>query len=1147
MGAERQHKERSSRNGRNANSASGKVSIGNLVDEGLLVPGNVVVCNSWPFSAVITAEGTFDARWTPIPSTFVDNVGHEFMKAHFETPSAWATAVCRVMRAQARAQKQDREEKRAKGGSTGGSGESRVAVNGWTACRVQICKGDSNWELAQRLDSDQANREDKVIELSLDVLRRELTLRASRRTRTPASIRRMGGPKKRKSLDSSRNDFSYEMALDSRNNSGSDHNHLDDDDDDDEYDRSLAPTASEFHSNAELQEITGAVDGLAKRVESDLALGCVKQRRAAAAAADAISAASSAGLGSQTLAAPVTDYALERKRMHSSRKRKSIPDMLRHAKQSRVPTGDNSDSNEVGVEQLDAATRKQLAYFHERAEALKQTHMELKALRYQRKQQLKRRIANALDVWLHQRNALRMQQNNRLFLAANRKQSQQLQPASPVPSLATSPCSAVLAAGDASAFPLAMSLEPAANNWTLDIVGVRVPCQQLQKGMPQLCTACGSAGSSKLFACHGCGDRYHDFCISTLSSQSFLSPKLLCPACRVCAQCFMAGGSEITEDLLQCDQCGVCVHARCSAQQSVHRDGLAGIVRESGGRWKCDNCICCLECGFVMADAANGESPKTSDWQQRVCWMHDFSICGQCAQQIDRGKVCPECIATYANCRVGNSSMVCCDICQFWVHADCDPALTPSVYDALITLEDEAYVCPRCCATSHGNGMLESSQENSDTEDDPGAIVWLPRCLRSLQDSQTAEDGNDSSQATALPDIVTSSPLSLASSSTTAATALMLPPVELAKSEPETTEEAANMLLSLTQSDVRFGHDRFEPGALEQRFCSPKLLLCTGDTDDWRCCVLCGLHGDGTQAQPALGRLVPLKSSTASTEDVGQWVHVECLAWAWGPRPVVHRELSCGLPYTWTQFEGVLLDSSTGGGDDGNAELPPVCTLCGRANASFHCCAPVPCFDTAFHLPCLLLAGSPSPHLVPDCEQYSAAWRRALCASHAPMFSNMMPGDATVGSKSYTHTRVQTRLDITGLDAAGRSQPMCVVGGGLVVLDWGETTSCVRPACGLRCVRIFALGDQTYSMGISAVQDKQELAALLWCGWIQQGVPQDLTAEPVHSATAHSLAELMELLFGQQHVALNSALANVLVKRSIADPLCFLNLSRLIL
>ncbi|KAJ2850517.1 Structural maintenance of chromosomes protein 5 [Coemansia brasiliensis] len=1159
MGAERQHKERNNRNGRNAHSTSGKVSIGNLVDEGLLVPGNIVVCNNWPFSAVITAEGTFDARWTPIPSSFVDNVGHEFMKAHFETPSAWATAVCRVMRAQTRAQKQDREEKRVKGGGGGGSGESRVAVNGWTACRVQICKGDGNWELAQRLDSDNGGtKDDKVIEVSLDMLRRELTLRASRRTRTTGSIRRMGGgPKKRKSLDTA-----YEMALDSRNDSGSDHNNNIDDDDEDEYDRSLAPAAVVYHSNAELQEITGAVDGLAKRVESDLALGCVKQRRAAAAAADAISAASSAGLGSQALAAyqpsSVANYALDRKRMYSSRKRKSIPDMSRHAKQSRVPTGDNSDnSNEANAEQLDAATRQQLAYFHERAETLKQTHMELKALRYQRKQQLKRRIANALDVWLHQRNALRMQQNNRLFLAANKKQSQQLQPASPVPSLATSPCSATLAAGDTSAFPLAMSLEPAANDWTLDIVGVRVPRHQLQTGIPQLCTACGSAGSSKLSACYGCGDRYHDFCIRTLSSQSFLSPKFVCPACRVCARCFTAGGSEITEDLLQCDQCGVCVHARCSAQQSVHRDGLAGIVRESGGRWKCDSCICCLECGFVMtagdiAKHQNGESPKTSEWQQRVCWMHDFSICGQCAQQIDRGKVCPECIATYANSQVGNSSMVCCDICQFWVHANCDPALTPSVYDALITLEDEAYVCPRCCTTSYGSGMLESSQDNSDAEDDLAAIMWLPRCLRSLQEHQVKqEDENDSSEAAALPDIVTSSPLSLASSSTTtaaaAATALMFPaePVKT-KSEPETTEEAANMLLSLTQLDVRFGHDRFEVGALEQRFCRGKLLLYTGDTEDWRCCALCGLRGDGTQAQPALGRLVPLKSSTVSTKDIGQWVHVECLAWAWGPRPVVHSELSCGLSYTWTRFEGALIDSSTSGSNDGNTELPPMCTLCGRTNASFHCCAPVPCFDTAFHLPCLLLAGSPSPHLMPNREQYCAAWRRALCANHAPMFSAMMPGDATVGSQSYTHTRVQTRLDVTGLDVASCSSletaAMCVVGGGLVVLDWGQTTSYLKPACGLRCVRIFAIGDQSYSIGIAVVQDKEAASdssdpALLWHGWIQLGIPQDLTAKYPHSAVAHSLADLMELLFAQQHIAISNPLARLELARQQNRPL----------
>ncbi|KAJ2393927.1 hypothetical protein GGF41_009013, partial [Coemansia sp. RSA 2531] len=80
---------------------AGKTSLLDLVSAGLLQAGAVVVCNSWPFSAVVSASGRLDARWTPVPSDFAQPLaGAEFMRAEFDTPSAWATAVCRVMRAQ---------------------------------------------------------------------------------------------------------------------------------------------------------------------------------------------------------------------------------------------------------------------------------------------------------------------------------------------------------------------------------------------------------------------------------------------------------------------------------------------------------------------------------------------------------------------------------------------------------------------------------------------------------------------------------------------------------------------------------------------------------------------------------------------------------------------------------------------------------------------------------------------------------------------------------------------------------------------------------------------------------------------------------------------------------------------------------------
>ncbi|KAJ2355557.1 Histone-lysine N-methyltransferase [Coemansia sp. RSA 2618] len=1166
MGGERQHKER--RSGRASQALSGKVSIGNLVDEGLLQAGNIVVCNNWPFSAVVTSTGTFAARWAPEPSTFVAGVGTEFMRAGFETPSAWATAVCRVMRAQARAQKQggDRDEpsKAAPRGGKGAAGESRVAVNGWTACRVRIARAESNFELVRRLDSDgEAGSCGDTIEVPLDALRRELTLRMSRRTRTAASLRRSGGRQNaRASIDTHGG-----MDLDSRNNSGSDddtHNHIDDDDDD---------SLDVRRSSIELREISGAVDGLARRVESDLALGggtqrraesdmqlgfvpqrraesdmqlgFVSQRRAAAAAADAISASvhlvapKSKTLGSGALSADA------RKHMHS-RKRKSIPDMSRHAKLSRVPT-DDSSGDDAGRGHLDAATQGQLAYFSERAEALKRSHSELKALRYQRKQQLKRRIANALDLWLHQRTAGRIQRSQGLALG-------RIKPVSPMPSLAASP----VAAGD-SAFPVGLMAPGKQPDWALGVTRVGVPESRLLLGLPRLCAACGSAGSAEpstnempggMTSCSGCGDWYHGGCAAQPASRWFV-----CPACRVCAQCLDSTGS----DLLQCADCGVHVHASCSAQLSAHPDGLPGAVREAGGHWVCDACISCAECGFTMAADI---SARGAEWSQRASWTHDFCVCGQCAQHIGRGKVCPECVATYANCRVGDSSMVCCDVCQFWVHASCDPALEPRVYDALITLEDEAYVCPRCCAAPDDRGVLESSRDASDTESD--VIPWLPRCLRSPKAELVIKAGVEA-QSDAGFTIKAESPADMA------ATPPSVSFSEPDSSSPEMTEEAANLLLSLTRSDVRFGYDRFAVDALEQRFCTLALHTRRGGVvEDWRMCALCGLHGDGTQAlaqtSTALGRLVPLQSvetsesakpvlSTKTTESIEaahtvaatdielvstQWAHVECLAWAWGPRA------AC-IDSSWMRFEGALLDNTSDGADPslGDRTELPTCTLCERANASFHCCAPVACYDTAFHLPCLLLAGSPSPHVTPDKEQYCVAWRRALCAEHAPMFSAMMPADGAFESQSYEHVRVLARVDNTGLDVPSKSneRTAVMVGSGLVVLGSDQARD-DEPASDLRYVRVFTAAGQDYTLGVEAELNDGGLL-IMWRGWIRPGVAKNLAARIPHTASASSLAKLLALLFDQvPRIAASSPLASVLVKSAVADPLRFLGLSR---
>ncbi|KAJ1937391.1 hypothetical protein FBU59_004763, partial [Linderina macrospora] len=200
------------------------------------------------------------------------------------------------------------------------------------------------------------------------------------------------------------------------------------------------------------------------------------------------------------------------------------------------------------------------------------------------------------------------------------------------------------------------------------------------------------------------------------------------------------------------------------------------------------------EANMPGADALP-DSKAAVEWANRVAWGYDFCLCGVCTQQIEKGKVCPECVATYAN-KTAGANMVCCDICAVWVHTGCDQNLTPHVYDALITLEDAPYVCPTCCMMGSGNESTAVAVASVDSE-----LVGLPACLREAVKIETMSPMHIDKDTPAEPHVT-----SFAS------------PVAAVPHEPET--EVANMLLSLTQSDVRFDRDRFDIDSLESQFCN---------------------------------------------------------------------------------------------------------------------------------------------------------------------------------------------------------------------------------------------------------------------------------------------------------------------------------------
>ncbi|KAG1691465.1 hypothetical protein DVH05_026954 [Phytophthora capsici] len=57
------------------------------------------------------------------------------------------------------------------------------------------------------------------------------------------------------------------------------------------------------------------------------------------------------------------------------------------------------------------------------------------------------------------------------------------------------------------------------------------------------------------------------------------------------------------------------------------------------------------------------------------------------------GQYCPVCNEVYED--DDQSTFVCCDSCELWVHGACDPSLTPAIIAAMANTDDK-YICPLC-------------------------------------------------------------------------------------------------------------------------------------------------------------------------------------------------------------------------------------------------------------------------------------------------------------------------------------------------------------------------------------------------------------------------------------------------------------------
>ncbi|KXS12195.1 hypothetical protein M427DRAFT_59713 [Gonapodya prolifera JEL478] len=191
--------------------------------------------------------------------------------------------------------------------------------------------------------------------------------------------------------------------------------------------------------------------------------------------------------------------------------------------------------------------------------------------------------------------------------------------------------------------------------------------------------------SDLLLRCAVCKNAHHAYCAE------LYAPPLLakvttypwqCNDCKLCVICREAGDES---KLLMCDDCDRGYHTYCLTPK---------LNETPQDAWACHLCASCWSCGatgkpiawFHHATVPNVAKPGQPD-------VYFATYCPTCYAHWEAERFCPVCGKVYAADN-NDLQMVCCDLCDRWVHVDCDTELTPERYEKLSEDPNAKYACP---------------------------------------------------------------------------------------------------------------------------------------------------------------------------------------------------------------------------------------------------------------------------------------------------------------------------------------------------------------------------------------------------------------------------------------------------------------------
>ncbi|KAK4379694.1 hypothetical protein RND71_001556 [Anisodus tanguticus] len=208
------------------------------------------------------------------------------------------------------------------------------------------------------------------------------------------------------------------------------------------------------------------------------------------------------------------------------------------------------------------------------------------------------------------------------------------------------------------------------------------------KAMCRLCFCGENEGgerSRKMMSCKSCAKKYHRSCLKAWGQHRdlFHWSSWKCPSCRLCEACRRTGDAN---KFMFCKRCDGAYHCYC--MQPPHKN-------VSSGPYLCPKHTKCHSCGSNVP--GNGLS---------VRWFLGYTCCDACGRLFVKGNYCPVCLKVYRDSE--STPMVCCDICQRWVHCQCD-GISEEKYLQFQVDGNLPYACPTCRGNSYQVRNLEDA------------------------------------------------------------------------------------------------------------------------------------------------------------------------------------------------------------------------------------------------------------------------------------------------------------------------------------------------------------------------------------------------------------------------------------------------------